>query len=481
MNLAIAAIVKNEADALLEWLAFHRLVGVGHFLIADNDSNDGTRDLLLSLSRIGLVTLFDFPNQGDEKPQQPAYTKILQNCPANIDILAFVDADEFMLPMNGEVSLLPFVNRVFSDPAIGAVALNWAIFGSSGKLFHENGLVIERFINRATQSHPTNHHYKSMVRPQLVKFFPNPHHALLTSGRYIDVLGNDLIVNSKHGAGLSAEVLWQNVRVNHYAVKSLEEFVVGKSRKGSASKLGRVKHEKYFKSHDKNDERCLLAHGFADKVRAEMARLESLLVSAKNPVATSFAYRCLEGANLWYCTKFKRPISYPAPQYYFKKVASATRRTYIRNWHLDFPTVDQLFEDGSDVQLAGWMLPQRIGRNSYRCYVRSGPAVELFSFNRQRNDVVQKYGNQAAIAPGAEGMYGFAHTISPLLAAAGFEFGFELEGERIPVVRVNVRNPYVWSLLMSKFSLNLHTRWQRLMGRVYRWLNSVFPNLRGKG
>ena len=474
MNLAIAAIVKNEADALLEWIAFHRIVGVSHFLIADNDSNDGTRELLLSLSRIGIVTLFDFPNRGEEKPQQPAYTNILQNCPANIDVLAFIDADEFLLPMNGEVSLLPFVNRVFSDPGVGAVALNWAIFGSSGKLFYENGLVIERFINRATQSHFSNRHYKSIVRPQFVSFFPNPHHALLTSGRYIDVLSNDLVLDAKHGAGVSAQVLWQDVRVNHYAVKSLEEFVVGKSRKGSASKRGRVKHEQYFKRHDKNDEHCLIAHGFVDKVRAEMDRLESLLESAKNPVANSFAYRCLEGANLWYCTKFKRPILYPAPRYSLKKVSSAACRMYIRKWHLDFPTVDQLFEDGSDVQLAGWMLPLRIGQLSYRCYVRSGPAIELFPFNRQRNDVLQKFGNQAAIAPGANGMYGFSHTISPLLAAAGFEFGFELEGVRIPVVRVNVRNPSFLSLLTSRGNLKLRTRWLRLKGRVYRWFNSVF-------
>ncbi len=480
MNLAIAAIVKNEADGLLEWIAFHRLVGVSHFLIADNDSDDGTRELLLSLSRIGIVTLFDFPNRGEEKPQQSAYTKILQNCPANIDILAFIDADEFILPMNGELSLLPFVNSVFSDPSVGAVALNWAIFGSSGILFHENGLVIERFIKRATQNFSSNHHYKSLVRPQLVSYFPNPHHALLSSGRYIDVLGNDLVLNAKHGAGLSAEVLWNNARVNHYAVKSLEEFVVGKSRKGSASKSGRVKHKKYFNGHDKNDERCLLAQGFANKVHAEMDRLELLIKSTRHPASESFVYRYMERASLWYCTKFKRPILYPTPRYAFKKFNSTARRRHIFKWHLDFPTVDQLFEDGCDIELAGWMLPLGNGDRSYRCYVRSGLAMEYFPFNRQRVDVVQKFGNQLAVAPGVDGMYGFSHAISPLLAAAGFEFGFEFEGERIPVLRVNVRNPSLLSLLISRSSLTSRARWSRLIGRVYRWCNSVVPNLRQK-
>ncbi len=49
------------------------------------------------------------------------------------------------------------------------------------------------------------------------------------------------------------------MRVNHYVVKSLEEFLLGKHLRGSAATARRVKHKAYFKAHDRNDETCLLA------------------------------------------------------------------------------------------------------------------------------------------------------------------------------------------------------------------------------
>ncbi|MGL6467455.1 glycosyltransferase family 2 protein [Aeromonas hydrophila] len=75
MKLFIAAIVKNELDALLEWIAYHRVLGVSGFIIADNGSNDGTRELLGGLAKLGVVTVLDFPTVGTQKPQLPAYEK----------------------------------------------------------------------------------------------------------------------------------------------------------------------------------------------------------------------------------------------------------------------------------------------------------------------------------------------------------------------------------------------------------------------
>ena len=277
MKLFVAAIIKNEMDALLEWIAYHRVVGVNGFIIADNGSNDGSRAFLTGLEKLGIVTVLDFPDVEGQKPQLPAYERILRSCSEDIDLLAFIDADEFLVPLDPEQSIATHLNEWFSDPSVSAVALNWANFGSNGELFAEEGLVTERFTQRAPQQFNANKNFKSILRPKCANCFNNPHHADLRYGRYIDALGNDLVSHPKHGNGVSEEVVWNGVRVNHYAVKSLEEFLLGKHLRGSAASANRVKHKAYFKAHDRNDETCLLAAALAPKVKAEMAVLQAQL------------------------------------------------------------------------------------------------------------------------------------------------------------------------------------------------------------
>lgn len=283
MEFYISAIVKDEYESLLEWLAWHRVIGVSGFFLADNGSTDGTRELLSALQDAGVVQLFDFPGEADVRPQLPAYQMLLRQCPPGVDVLAFIDADEFLLPMEGEESLLPFVQQRFADESVSAVALNWANFGSNGELFAGDGLVIERFTRRAKQDFNVNLNIKSLVRPDRVEDFANPHFANLRWGRYVDAAGRDLVAHPRHGQGVSAEVCWDGARVNHYAVKSLEEFLLGKSRRGSAASFNRVKHQAYFEAHDRNDEPCLLAANLAPKVREEMAHLQALVDAAPKP------------------------------------------------------------------------------------------------------------------------------------------------------------------------------------------------------
>ena len=277
MKLFVAAIIKNEMDALLEWIAYHRVVGVSGFIIADNGSNDGSRAFLDGLERLGIVTVLDFPDVVGQKPQLPAYERILRSCSEDIDLLAFIDADEFLVPLDPEQSIATSLDKWFSDPSVSAVALNWSNFGSNGELFAEEGLVTERFTQRAPQQFNANKNFKSIVRPNSAIHFNNPHHVELRYGRSIDTLGNDLVSHPKHGNGVSEEVVWNGVRVNHYVVKSLEEFLLGKHLRGSAATANRVKHKAYFKAHDRNDETCLLAAALAPKVKAEMAALQAQL------------------------------------------------------------------------------------------------------------------------------------------------------------------------------------------------------------
>ena len=45
-KIAICAIFKDEAPYLLEWIAFHRMIGVDLFVLYNNGSNDGGAELV---------------------------------------------------------------------------------------------------------------------------------------------------------------------------------------------------------------------------------------------------------------------------------------------------------------------------------------------------------------------------------------------------------------------------------------------------
>ncbi|WP_175786813.1 glycosyltransferase family 2 protein [Burkholderia anthina] len=253
MKIGIAAIFKNECEFIVEWIAYHRAIGVDYFLIADNESEDGSAELLGSLEKAGFIHAIQFQSQADQRPQLPAYSHMLKVCQEDVDLLAFIDADEFIFPLDDSGSIRPFFERIFADSTVSALALNWATYGTSGKIFATKELVIDRFTKMAEKNFGVNNHYKSVVRPAKIEFFENPHHPKLHEGRFVDSDGNDVVYHERHGHGLSRDVVWGGARINHYAVKSLEEFLVGKSRKGSASKASRVKHADYFYRHDKND------------------------------------------------------------------------------------------------------------------------------------------------------------------------------------------------------------------------------------
>ena len=60
-QVVIETTIKNEGGSLAEWLEYHLRVGIEHFYLYDNNSNDGTRRVLQPYIDRGLVTLVVWP------------------------------------------------------------------------------------------------------------------------------------------------------------------------------------------------------------------------------------------------------------------------------------------------------------------------------------------------------------------------------------------------------------------------------------
>ena len=94
-DLAIVAIMKNEAPYLKEWLDYHLLAGVDHFYIYDNESPDNQREVAEPYVKAGLVDYFHAPGKA---MQCAAYNDAVKRFKFQARYMAFIDGDEFIYP-----------------------------------------------------------------------------------------------------------------------------------------------------------------------------------------------------------------------------------------------------------------------------------------------------------------------------------------------------------------------------------------------
>jgi hypothetical protein len=215
--------------------------------------------------------------------------------------MAFIDADEFVWPTNWEPTAIPSLAGLAARPDVGAIVLNWAIHGSSWHTNHAAGLVTERFQRSAPRTMRINQHYKTVLRTAAWSgAFPNPHQPRLDAGwQVVHANGAPVVPHTRHPVGLSSEVVWEILRLNHYAVKSRQEFEERKRPKGRVSHPGE-RREAYFTDHDRNDAPAPVPEASRSRLAAEVARMEAALVSAghvppERPTAAAVLARPFEG------------------------------------------------------------------------------------------------------------------------------------------------------------------------------------------
>ena len=114
--------------------------------------------------------------------------------------------------------------------------------------------MIGRFDRRAEQGRLANHHFKSIVRTDAARAVGETPHAfrLLAPYRTVHADGRPVRPHPLGLPGLSAELVWEPLRLNHYAVKSREEFLTRKLPRGRAT-TPRLRDPDFFAKHDRNE------------------------------------------------------------------------------------------------------------------------------------------------------------------------------------------------------------------------------------
>ncbi|MFN4154431.1 MAG: glycosyltransferase family 2 protein [Paracoccaceae bacterium] len=111
--------VRNEAQRLPHFLDHHRKLGVEHFLIVENDSSDGTRDLLAAQPDVSLWTTtasYKLSRFGLD------WVTWLQMCHGHGHWCLTLDADELLIYPYWETRSLRALTRWLTDQGLAAMA-----------------------------------------------------------------------------------------------------------------------------------------------------------------------------------------------------------------------------------------------------------------------------------------------------------------------------------------------------------------------
>lgn len=258
-TLGIVVIAKNEAECIEEWIAFHQAVGVEHIYLFDNESTDNMRELLIPYIDKGFLTYQ--PLKG-KMIQLKAYNLALRLFGRECKYLAFIDCDEFLFPCNNKESLVDVITKAFSKSQnVGGIAVNWAMYGSSGHIEKPEGFVIENYVWRAKMPYGRGTEcVKSIVRSDAVSKYVHPHFPRFKVGFY-NVSCNGNIVNGWRNSITS----YQGLRINHYFTKSKAHWQ-DRISKGQVFALQPRTWEEFYE-HDNNDVKDNSALYYSDNMK----------------------------------------------------------------------------------------------------------------------------------------------------------------------------------------------------------------------
>ncbi len=232
--------MKNEGPFILEWLAYHRAIGVTDFLIYSNDCTDGTDQMLDLCHAKGLIEHRDNPfRETGDGPQRAALfdayaTDLAEQC----DWIIAIDADEFINVHAGNGTLEALFEAV---PDATMISMTWRLFGNANIAKYQDRPLIEQFDKAAEKMTRKPHqawgfktlfrnlgHYKKVgvhrpkgLRPEFIDAIT-----------WVNGSGKEMPKTILRDGWRSnaATVGYDLVTMNHYAVRSAESFLVKRDR-----------------------------------------------------------------------------------------------------------------------------------------------------------------------------------------------------------------------------------------------------------
>lgn len=292
LRITEVAFTKNEGRFLLEWIAYHRLIGVTDFLIYTNDCEDESTALLNRLQEMGIATHVPNPIAPGEQPQNKALNRAADHLLVkSADYVLQIDPDEFLVIKTGDGRI---ADLIATAPDADGICIQMRFFGDSGLARLPDGLVIEHLIHASNEDFEHNANVKTLARnvPAFSRITANHMPVFAEDAtpppRMFNGGGEEITGLAERSTRVpEAARSMRYAQLNHYCVRTLADFRAKKHR-GTAANNDKKLHRKFFNLRNRNDieDKMILKHVPATKaLMAEWLR---------DPVLAACNRRCFE-------------------------------------------------------------------------------------------------------------------------------------------------------------------------------------------
>lgn len=297
MAFCLLTAVKNEAPYLIEWVAYHKVIGFDQIIVCSNDCTDGTDEILSALSDAGEIVHYSTRPGEVDSPQACAANLARGNgYPRMGEWGIFLDLDEFLNVHVGERTVHDLAKAVGSKYGI---LINWRVFGDSANKIFPGRHISNCYSRCARVDDPINLSIKTFfTRSEEITGFSAavhrcdvvPHKLALTdflvgSG---STLSDQRPVNkrwlrtglSTKARSIAGDLGFALAQINHYAVRDPFSFMLKKRRgRGFVAVTDQRRtsrhNDDYYARFNRNEDEDKSILFWECAVTEEMARLSS--------------------------------------------------------------------------------------------------------------------------------------------------------------------------------------------------------------
>ena len=242
-KVSICSIFKNEGLYLKEWIEYHLIVGVEHFYLYNNNSDDNYLEILKPYIDSGVVTLTDWEFTPG---QMKAFADCADKHKNDTEWIAYIDLDEFIVPKK-DYYVYDFLRHFKNRPFVLAY---WKIFASGGLKARKSDYVIEDFVispRKLTSIGKCFYNTKYNYSPELKE--NSTMHLMSSKVCGIEIppinsFGKFVIYNINKGKNK------ETIQINHYLTKSIDEYLYKKSKRGGGVHVTGFHTMGYFLEHN---------------------------------------------------------------------------------------------------------------------------------------------------------------------------------------------------------------------------------------